>query len=214
MSRGGYKINRSAHDYVRSERVSWLDQFAETIDKASKTAVEVARERDFISLHDQINSIVSRKPAYATVEDVVEDYQKRTGLVDYLKAQSNPGETSDKVAFSLSQYDDVFAEYPAIRDKIMSFAKNKVSTSYGQVSVPAIQREIFTQFASDGLQPQDVDNEEVAKFISDLITEAQRETPPSDLSSVELGKGVGVIDVDEDDEENNDFYRGLMPNTD
>lgn len=210
MSRGGSKITRNSFDFAPGERVSWLDEFAENINKASTTAVEVARYRNELSLQDQINSVISRQPTHATVEDVVQEYRERTGLADYLKAKSGKPEV-DKVAFSLSEY-DVFDNNPA-RDKIMEFAKNKVDTNYGQTSVPHIQDEILTQFASDGLQPEDVENEKVAKFISDLIAAAQKETPPADLGSPDLGKGVG-LDLDDVDEDNNDFYKPLMPNSD
>lgn len=211
MSRGGSKITKNSFDFAGGERVSWLDEFAENIDKASKTAVEVARYRNELSLQDQINSVVSRQPTHATVADVVQEYHERTGLADYLKAKAEEGK-ADKVAFSLSDHSGVFDDNPA-RDKIMDFAKNKVDTSYGQTSVPHIQNEILTQFGCEGLQPQDVENEKVARFISDLITAAQKETPEADLASADLGKGVG-LDLDDVDEDNNDFYKPLMPNTD
>jgi len=211
MSRNGYKINRNSFDYARSERVSWIDEFANNIEKASKTAVEVARERDQVSLHQQISSIVSRKPAHATVEDLVKSYHERTGLSKYLEAKM---EKADKVAFSLKDYDDIFEKYPGIRDAMIGFAKNKINTSYGQCSVPHIQDELKSQFASEGIQSQDIECEKVAKFISDLITAAQKETPATDISSQELGKGVGVVDVDSNNDDNTDFYQSFMAATD
>jgi hypothetical protein len=212
MSRGGSKITRNSFDFASGERVSWLDEFAENINKASKTAVEVARYRNELSLQDQINSVVSRQPTHATVEDVVQEYHERTGLADYLKAKAEEPPKADKVAFSLGEYGELLKDFPK-RDAVMSFAKNKVETSYGQTSIPHIQNEIITQFGSEGLQPEDVENEQMEQFISDLITAAQKETPAADLGSVDLGKGVG-LDLDDVDEDNNDFYKPLMPNTD
>ena len=211
MSRGGSKITKNSFDFARGERVSWLDEFANDIEKASKTAVEVARYRNELSLQDQINSIVSRQPHHVTVADLVQEYHERTGLADYLKAQKSNDE-SDKVAFSLNDDGEAFDGHP-LRDKIKNFAKNKIDTSYGQVSVPHIQDELLTQFCSDGLKAADVENEKVAKFISSLISAAQKETASADIGSVDLGKGVG-LDLDDDNEANNDFYHNLMPASD
>lgn len=72
----------------------WLDLFAaklridESVKIASaKTAVEVARERKSgPSIYEMMSSIVSgQKPKYSSVEEAVKDYQRRTGLEEYLK---------------------------------------------------------------------------------------------------------------------------------
>lgn len=207
MSRGGFKITKNSFDFARSERVSWLDEFADKINNASKTAVDVARYRNELSIHDQINSIVSRQPV-STVEDLVKEYRERTGLAEYLKAQDQGA--ADKTASSNSE---VFSDYPELRDQIINFAKNKIETSHGQTSVPHIQSEIMAQFSGNGLLAQDVEGEEVIKLISDLISEVQKQTPTTDISSVDVGAGVG-LDLDDNDEENTDFYHSLMPCTD
>ena len=207
MSRGGFKIVRNSFDFASSERVSWLDEFAENIDKASQNVVEVGRYRNELSLQDQINSIVSRQPASSTVAEKIQEYHKRTGLADYLKAKAV--EKPDKVAFSLNEHNDVFDNNPA-RDKIIDFTKNKIDSSYGQTSIPNIQNEILAQFSSEGLLSQDVENEKVAKFISDLIAAAQQEHPTTDVNSAELGKDVG-LDLSDVSEDNNDFYKPLLP---
>lgn len=216
MSRGGSRITKNSFDFARSERVSWLDEFAENINRASsKTAVEVARYRNELSLQDQINSVVSRQPRHATVADVVREYQERTGLADYLNAKAEEKSKADKVAFTMSDSDsdEVFKDFPKIRDNIISFIKNKVDTSRGQTKVPHIQYEILAQFGGDGLQPADVENETVARFISDLMIAAQKESPPAaDRGITNLGLDVG-LDLNPD-EDNNDFYKPLMPNKD
>ena len=54
---------------------------------SSKTAVEVARERQSQpSIYEMMSAIVSgKKSKYSSVEEAVKDYQRRTGLEDYLK---------------------------------------------------------------------------------------------------------------------------------
>jgi hypothetical protein len=74
----------------------WMEEFAEKMalneqlkKVASKTAVEVARERNQNqpSVFEMMSSIVSaQKPKYSSVEEAVRDYQHRTGLADYLKS--------------------------------------------------------------------------------------------------------------------------------
>jgi hypothetical protein len=73
---------------------NWLDRFADSlyaqetmVKQASKTAVEVVRERAYQpSVYEMMSAIVSaKKPKYSSVEEAVLDYQKRTGLEDYIK---------------------------------------------------------------------------------------------------------------------------------
>jgi len=211
MSRSGFKTAIGSPNVIINKRISWLDEFAENIHTASKTAVEVARYRNELSLHDQINSIVSRQPTHATVADVVQEYHERTGLTKYLEMKRAEDNKLDKVAFSMGNYSDLLKDFPTIRDDVMNFAKNKIDTNYGQTSVPNIQSEILMQFRE--LQPQDVENEKMAKFISDLITKAQLETPSATFNSTNLGKDVG-LNLDDAKEDNTDFYKPLLPNVD
>lgn len=204
MSRS-VKINRHSYDFAKSERVNWLDRFADSIEQASQlTAVEVARYRNQLSIHEQINSIISRVPSssYATVEDAVVDMQKRTGLSEYLNRISS--EKTNKVASS-----DVFPNLDAeLKDAIISFCKNKIATHRGQITVPAMQHEILETFS---IQPDDVNNEPVARFISDLILKEQKANPAHNDFNTQLGLGVGRDDVESSDPENTDFFKGMLP---
>lgn len=205
MSRG-YKLNRTSYDYVRSERVNWLDQFAEDINNASQcTAVEVSRYRNQLSMHDRINSIMQGNNIHSgkTVEGVVKDMQERVGLKDYLDKVI--ARRADKTA-----QNELFANLGKdLQKKLVNFCKNKVATHRGQITVPAIQHEILSSF--NGIKPEDINNEKVARFISDIIAKEQKLNPIVDNDSIDLGKGVGVVDVDAEDPDNTDFMKGLMP---
>ena len=98
--------------FLRTDEISreskktshWLESFAErlavqeqanktsgTIKKAAKTAVEVARERNdnTPSIYEMMSAIVSgNKPKYSSVEEAVQDYQRRTGLSEYQRRAS------------------------------------------------------------------------------------------------------------------------------
>jgi hypothetical protein len=98
---------------------NWLEKFAQqlaieeapVVKTASKTAVQV-RERAYQpSIYEMMSSIISaQKPKYSSVEEAVLDYQKRTGLTDYLKltatsnlksvAQEILAEASDDIGMS------------------------------------------------------------------------------------------------------------------
>ena len=69
-----------------TSRVAWLDQFAQSLEKASNmtSLVEATRSRNEMNIFDQITSIVSRNPIANSVEEVVQAYQKqhnRTGVL-------------------------------------------------------------------------------------------------------------------------------------
>lgn len=86
-----------------SKTSGWLEDFAEqmalkeqvtktasiTKEARAVTAVEVARNKNMQpSIYEMMSAIVSgNKPKFSSVEEAVKDYQERTGLAQYLKAQ-------------------------------------------------------------------------------------------------------------------------------
>lgn len=207
MSRGEFKLNKNSYEYARGERVDWLDAFAENYAEATKiapdkTAVQVARERQQ-STYDQISSIVGNTFQHATVESKVQEMQERTGLTAYLQSMASmtPEEGAQKIL-------DVFAQFgPKMQEDLMNFCKNKIAAHRGQISIPAIQHDLLATFRQHGIQPQDVNNEDVARCISGLIVDELKMNPPTDVSSTELGK---VDNLEEDDNESADFFKGLQ----
>jgi len=104
MSRTKYASFTRAYEYERgfeaenpapSSCPAWLDSFARQLAvKESKTAVEVARERNQQSIYQQMSALISNPTGsskFSSVDEIVEDYQNRTGLSEYLKKiQSAP----------------------------------------------------------------------------------------------------------------------------
>jgi uncharacterized protein (DUF849 family) len=205
MSRS-FKVNRNGHDYIRSERVDWLDQFANNIDKASKTAVEVARDRSEQSVHERIHSIMNNQSG-RTVESVVTDMQERTGLKSYLQSLSNE---KSKVAQVHRLFPDMATD---LEDSIKSFIDNNIATHHGQTTVPAVQHEVLSIFKNSGIQPDHLDNEPVVTYINKAIAR-QQGLSPAQVPDMDLGKGVGVVDVDAEDPANTDFMHNMMPVSD
>ncbi len=209
-----FKINKKAgYELFSGERVGWLDRFADNYEK-QKSAVEVARERSQRSLYDQISSIVSGSSArHASVESKVQDLQERVGLTEYLKRISSEREENTKTAAgefadTLENVDD------ELKERIATFCKNKIETYRGHISVPAIQEEIIVTFKIQGVQPQDINDPQVATVINAMIKEEQDRNPESGtISDKNLGLGVGV-ELDDDEGANSDFFAPFMPNKD
>lgn len=212
MSRGGFKINRSDYSEIdRGDKVDWLEDFAKNLqaknNQPPKSAVEVARQRDQ-SFYEQISSIVGNKPATNSVEGVVREMQERTGLREYLRRHSSSESTSK---FGQQVSNDVFAHLdPKLKESILALIKNKAKTSHGLTSVPAIQHDILSIFQNQGIQPQDVNTPEVAKLISDFLKEETSQNQAEAFDN-NIGQGVGVVDVEDDDHSNSDFFKGLLP---
>lgn len=222
MSRGGFKINRQSYDYVRSERVPWLDEFADNIERASTTAVEVARQRGGVSYHDQVSSIVNDQSAHTTVESLVNEIQERVGLKEYMQRVSEQ-EQIDKTATAAEcgcgkdcecavEIRDILSDLAEdVIDKVTNYCQNFIATHRGHVAVPAVQHEILAQFRSD--VPEDkINDEKFAKYISNLISEELQLHPQTDTDNTGFGLGVG-LDLDSEKEDNDDVFEGLMPNT-
>jgi hypothetical protein len=217
MSRSGFKIKPTSHEFSGGDRIDWLDEFAEKIAKP-KSAVEVARERtQQVSIYDQINSIVGNNPANRTVESVVRDYQDKVGLSDYLQRVSseqdskkvaalNPAEQQQQDPCKLASWDKFG---PKMKNDLLSYCRNTIETHMGQITVPAVQHDILVTFQQHGMQPQDVNTDEVARCISRLITDELKKRPIDNNDNSDLGKGVGIGN-DVKDDGDDDFLSGLL----
>ncbi len=204
MSRGGLKINRVDPNLTdRSDRVDWLDAFADAVEKVSKdpvTAVEAARHRDH-NYSDQISAIVARRPIQ-TVESVVQYYQDQTGLKDYLRRMeaSKNEESHRKIAQEIMNAADAAHELPPSFDKlsdkdredVKNFIRNKCETHHGNIQVPALVEEVSQTFRQKGIEPSDVNDTQFEKYVSDEITRAKKQNPSADEHDVNIGLGVGT----------------------
>lgn len=171
------------------ERIGWLDNFA---DNYSKNEVKAD---DYSSLYNQINSIVSGKPSFATVADKVKDLQERIGFTEYIKRQANESPLkifTDKVDFKL-------------QEQIVNFVSNLIETHHGQIVIPAVQHEVLSLFNID---PSEVNSQLFIQFANGIISEKQKNINIKD-NDANLGKNVG-IDEEIDNAENSDFFYNLL----
>lgn len=207
-----YQRDKKDYEYGRSERVSWLDEFADQYGNSQKTAVEVARTRQQNSLADTINAIFNQsRTGHRTVEGVVKDYQERTGLNEYLQRVSNE-QARTKTA---SHHEDkivILEDFsPNVKEAVLSYVKNIISNHHGHCSVPAVQHDVLSTFGHQGVKPSHILNDSFAMVVSDLIADAKSQNPYYDGNSQNLGKGVGG-DIDENDTDNSDFLSSITVN--
>ena len=219
-----FKIDTSSYEYAKSDRVSWLDEFADNVDQATqktaaiqtdrptwldafadniagKSAVEVARERSQSSTYDDISNIFSQS---VTVESKVKELQERIGLTDYLKRAEMISAINKKAA------GDPFERLgPQMKDDIINYCKNRISGHRGQIAYPALQEDIIKTFKQYGVTPQDVETDDVAHCLDKMITDELLLNPKSEVGQQNLGK----IDTSEDKDstENTDFFKGMTP---
>lgn len=211
MSRGGLKISRTNFGETGTgDRVDWLDSFAQKVNqigKNSQNAVEAARSRDHSNFNDQINSIISRQFKPRTVEEVVNHYQDKIGLKEWLR-RSAAAEAAMKTGEGLPENFNKFS--PALIEDIKNFVRNKIETHHGNIQVPAVVEEVVHTFRQSGISPQDVNEPGFEKFISDCIVAAKKNNPLANEHNVNLGRGVG-IDSNNIDSANYDMFEGLSP---
>lgn len=217
MSRGGFKISQNKDEFYIDEGdknlPSWLESFADQVGK-NKTAVEVSRDRDRSSMFDQISSIMSGgRPSYATVESVVEDMQKRTGLADYLNKLHASVETNKNSRLRAaaqeitggSDCDD--AEIPSVlqsNKEMKQYIDDAVETRHGQIAAEAVLRDVESLFLKD-VEYKELQSPELLQYIKTTISKARESNKSTDNYS-SMGKGVGTERADTDDSSNTDAF--------
>ncbi len=220
MSRSEIKINRATGDYERSSSMpKWLSNFADSLDK-QKSAVQVARERDYeahqYSILNQISNMVSDKPRHATVDSVIKEMRERTGLDDYLKRISAKVDIKKNLKVEANKTESdlpkSLSKYKNCADDIVNYIKNTIDNTHGMgVTIPQLQHDILYTFGKrHGLETQDVLNDEVAKYINDCIVMAQLHVVPEEHNP-HIGAGVGRTESETD--EDKDAFAILMPAT-
>lgn len=204
MSRGGLKINlysKEERENESKEQLSpLLSQFAKAV--IPQTAADQARSRNAQSFMQQLTSLMTNKPRYATVDDAVKDMQERTGLNKYLENIKSANNT-DKKKEASTQIPSSLMKYDFAND-IVNYIRNNIKTiGVLGVSIPSLQYDLLSVFPK--LNATDVMNEDVAKFINDCIYSEQSQLSP-EVNNQNIGRGVGL-----DLQENNDPWASLIP---
>lgn len=216
MSRGGSKVTKHSNNMTTGFSGSWLDALSQRISQQGKenAASEPIQTNSEYSIFDQINSIMGNKPTrHASVESAVAYYQERTGLKEYLhRIQSSQENNNTKTAQEGSgiQLPASLQKLPEkLKESVLSYVRNTIEDRKGFIDLPALQFDILSMFRESELQEEDIENPETAKFLNTLIIQEQQKHPDQDGLSLDLGRGMGKEDFDEDNS-NSDFFKGLL----
>lgn len=188
-------------------RINWLDSFA---DRYNSIAAENVATKSSQSYFDEINSIINNdfSTKHGTVESKVNEYKKLTGLTEYLN-KIQAGEISDKVK-NASEVQSVSEDQllqnvePELKEKVLTFIKNKCKTTEGRLPVPAILDEVLSLFSMEGLPADVVSSESLINFISMCNKENEKDMP-NNFSHLGLDDGSKL----EDDGSNSDFFHNF-----
>jgi hypothetical protein len=218
MSRGGMKITRvdGDYEYARgSAAPRWLEEFAAKVEDKPRTAVEVSRDRA-PSFVDRINAIMGggagRMSPYSSVEEAVQDYQKRTGLLDYQKmamaqeiveAGLSAEAEEDADADKKSDKPEILKRFPALE----TYIRNTVETQHG-IQLPAIIHGVLETFGRD-IKESDIDSE-LYHWINDMLKDKLSDQQQD--NDFALGRGIGTEPTSyELNDGNRDPFINLMP---
>jgi hypothetical protein len=156
---------------------------------------------------NSINNSLHGRSRYATVEDAVKDMRERTGLDKYLTQKSSQDRTADgkltrSAAFSIIaeiNLPESITNSPKA-ESIISFVKNRIDSSNGNVKVPELQHELFSTF--DSISAGDVEDESVVRWLSDMIANVKSDNKYDSDSNNSL---IGKLDLTESPQENELF---------
>lgn len=181
----------------------WLRQFEKSLEKS---AVQ-SRKMDQ-SLFDQINSIMSKKSKYPSVEAAVQEMKERSGLIDYLKKSSEQDNKPIKTAQvpQKSNLPIVIQKYPAIKKTI----ENYITSTKGNLPVPAIIDKIKSIHNNDVTDSQDWEDDNLIRYVSRLNLAAKSENSSNYQQYQNLGTHQDTRD-DEIDASNIDAFHSLTP---
>lgn len=218
-------------DYGQNESRNlpdWLEDFADNYEKSAEqkdNLTEKIKERySQLSFQDKINQILnggSKTSPYCSVDEAVEDYQRRTGFAEYRKmiaaqkileagkeskAQEDPSEKKTLISDKSDEIPVIVQQVPAIDQ----FIRNKIETNYG-IQLPAIQHAILENFRRQGVSPADVRSPLMAQYINNILIENGENI--NQVNDPDLGRGVGLNDESTGDfrDSNKNPFAGLTP---
>jgi hypothetical protein len=187
----------------------WYEQIQKTL----KEGVQSKPIDNF--LLDQINSIVSKKSKFPSVEAVVKDMQARSGLLSYLKNKTSKeiNNTTTKTASDNNKVIDKIVPVEKIIPNIIKKCptikitiENIVDSTRGNLSIPAILDRVRSIHQTD-VDAKDWDDDSLIYFISRVNLNKKQNFPEGNYNN--LGK-FDSSDADVD-LSNSDFFNCLNP---
>lgn len=187
---------------------SWLNDFAASLHKTSVQSADADR-----SMFDQISEILGGpKSRYATVDEAVQDFQKRTGLAQYLQMCEAEQAEVTKVAGigELADMNDADGKLPKLLEEhpeIQSFIENFVRDRKGFIHGPAVIESIRIIFRNENFSSDELEDKYLRKYISDRIMDEKSKHEEKAPPVGDLGK----LDYSAHSGEAQDAFAIIMP---
>lgn len=187
----------------------WFKQFEKNL---QKSAVQPRKIDD--SMFNQINSVINRKSKHTSVGAAVEDMMQRSGLTEYLKniKVSEQENVKKKVASPISASDVEYLKSVKVlkeRPDILNTIKNVISTTKGNLSLPAIIEKIRSIHKSDIAEDKYWEDENLYKLVGNLNLKEKasnsNQSESSELGRSQVGEQLGSNEL------NSDYFSSLMP---
>lgn len=200
-------INREKDSHIDDDY--WFKQFEKNLQKA---AVQPKKIDD--SMFNQINSVINRNSKYTSVGAAVEDMMHRSGLTEYLKnvKVSEQEELKKKVASPISESDVKDLQSVLIlkeRPDILNTIKNVISSTKGNLTLPAIIEKIKKIHRSDIAEDKYWEDENLYRLVSKLNLKEKansvNQSESSELGRTQIGEQLGSNEL------NSDYFASLMP---
>ena len=194
--------------FYRSYDSNFISQKSETlqsfISHFHKNLASAAQRKQGGFYEEITQMFGGTKQKYNSVQAAVEDMITRTGLQSYLQNIS-----AQKIQNKKTANHNFFPSIQQnVRENIFHFIDNKISDSHGKIPITVLQDELLSTFRNNGIQPEDIYSEDLARYINQSLVAEQIKNPIHESSDPNLGKNLQEMD---DDGTNDDFFRGLNP---
>ncbi len=146
----------------------------------------------------------------------IDDFGGIDKYLDFAKINADPEYTSEDIDNMHKAYEfyknanaevtqpSIFTKFPEIK----FFIDNLIRTRHGHIHIPAIQQDILDVFKSRGVNTGDIDDPALMQYINKMIS--YEEGQVFEPTHTDLGRGVGVSDIDKD-QAGNDTYNFINP---
>ena len=177
----------------REKSPNWLNDFANNLEKSA-----VQTMRNDKSLYDEISSILGNKSKFSTVDEIVNDMKKRTGLTDFLKKRANQEEEEKK--------ENILVSMPEIKIFIDNFIEDRPG-----VAIEAVVHELLKMNPIRNKLPERNDVPDyVRNYINEKIIQVKKSKPARDMQDSNLGK-TDLSDNSDGQGSENDPLASLNP---
>lgn len=202
----------SRHSDSHIDEDNWINKLEKSLQKNAVQSREVDR-----SIFEQISSIMNSKSKYPSVQAAVDDMKNRSGLTAYLdkmnKLSNDEKNFNKKTAANNKVMEKKVNIRPIILTKfpqIEGTIKNYITTTRGNLSVPAIIDKIRSIHQNDVSDAKDWEDDQLVRLVSRFNLE-EKSKNRLDLDAYNnLGKSDSSNDT-EIDPSNTDAFHGLNP---